>query len=395
MDSADTDARPRRIAVVGISPSATCGVRDHARLLARELAHEHVECELHWLTREARSPRGSRLEIQAWTRRLAAELREGGAEAILLHYSVFSYAYKGVPVFVRPTLAALRAPGVPVLAFMHELAYPWGHGGVRGRVWAFSQRVALRELVRACAGVIVTADFRATWVRAQRWLAPRPLRVAPVFSTLPAPSTRALARAAASAYSRAGEPATIGVFGYSYEGAAANVVLEAVRALRDRGARVQLSLLGAPGRASAAGEAWSATAEALSLVDALGFSGTLPVQELSDALSACTVLVFADLSGPSSRKTTLAASLASGVPVVALEGPRGWSALARDGAARVVAPHPGALGEAIAELLGDDAARLALGARGRGFAEREMSAAASARSVATLLEELLSPRSGG
>jgi len=373
-------SRPLALAVIGVSTGATCGVRDHATLLARELAHESVSCELHWLTRTEASLRGSRSQMRGWSRRLAGELLQRPPDAVLLHYSVFSYSYKGVPLFVRPTLAALAAPGLPILSFMHEFAYPWRVGGWRGNVWALTQRAILRELLGRSAAVIVTADYRASWIASRRWLPTRPMCVAPVFSTLPAPSTRP---AGARGH------ALIGLFGYAYDGAAVAPVLDAVRELRARGRNVRLSMLGAPGRASAAGEEWSQAASARDLGDALSFSGRLPAQQLSDALAGCDVLLFPDASGPASRKTTLAASLASGVPVVAIDGPHTWGELVRGHAARVVPPGAAALADAISGLLADAQARRTLGARGRAFAEREMAVARSANAVRTLLEDVL------
>jgi glycosyltransferase involved in cell wall biosynthesis len=151
---------------------------------------------------------------------------------------------------------------------------------------------------------------------------------------------------------------------------------------------VELSLLGAPGPSSAAGESWLAAARSRGLTDALSFSGALPAQALSDSLSACDVLLFADTSGPSSRKTTLAASLASGRPLVAIDGRRRWSELVRSDAARVVAPTPDALADAVGELLADEGGREALGASGREFAEREMSVAGTAEAYIALLADL-------
>jgi glycosyltransferase involved in cell wall biosynthesis len=388
--SPSTSETAVRLAVVGVSLNATCGVRDHAALLAAQLEREGVGCSLHWLRREQRSLAASHAEIGGWTRGLAAELAAERPDAILLHYSVFSYSHRGLPVFVPAALAPLRRARVPVLAFMHELAYPFGPGGPRGVLWASSQRVALRPLMALCAGAIVTADFRASWLCSRRWLPRRRVLLAPVFATIPPPSRPARSRGLPAAD---GGP-LLGIFGYSYESAARTLVLDALRELRERGVAARLTLLGAPGAASAAGEAWSAAARERGVAEQLSFSGSLPAQELSDALAGCDALVFADASGPSSRKTTLAASLASGAPLVAIDGPRAWRALAREHAAEVVRPTPAALADALADLLGDRAERAALGARGRAFAEREMSLAASAGAVRALLDEALSPRHG-
>lgn len=378
--SLDNAGSPR-LAVVGISLSGTCGVRDHARLLAQELEREGIACTSHWLQREQRSLRGSRAEIRAWSRQLAAELAEHRVEAVLLHYSVFSYSYKGLPLFVRPVLAALRAARAPVIGVLHEFAYPWMYGGWRGAVWAVSQRAILVEVMRASAAAIVTADFRASWLASRPWLARRPVLVAPVFSNLPPPSRAPVGE-------RGTPTPVVGLFGYSYQGAAVALVIDAVRELKDRGLPVKLSLLGAPGPASAAAAEWSAAAGARGVADAISFSGALPAQELSDALAACDVLLFADTAGPSPRKGTLAGALASGAPVVAIDGPRNWPELIGGEAVRMARPTAASLADAIAALLSDDAARRALGARGRSFAEREMGVARTAAAVRTLLDEL-------
>lgn len=379
MDSASSGAKPTKVAVIGISSNGTCGVRDHAELLAEGLTRERVPCEFHWLERVDGSLRGSRSEIRAWTRGLAVQLAESRPDAILLHYSVFSYSYKGLPLFVRPTVAALRASGIPVVAVLHELAYPWGQGGWRGSVWALTHRALLLEVIRASSAVIVTADFRAEWLSSRRWLPARPVAVAPVFSNLPPP-------AAGPPPSRA--LPVVGLFGYSFEPATISLVIDAVRRLRDRGIQMQLLLLGAPGPSSPAGEMWAKSAESRGLAQVLSFTGVLSAQELSDAPAATDILLYADITGPASRKGTLAASLASGRPVIALEGRRRWSQLVDSEAARLVARTPDALAEALQALLADEGAREALGARGRAFAEQAMSVERTVEAVRVFLDNL-------
>jgi glycosyltransferase involved in cell wall biosynthesis len=369
--------------VVGLSTSATCGVRDYAQLLADELTRQGRPCELHWLRRRQLSLRGSRAEMGAWTRQLARELDESRPRAVLLHYSVFSYAYRGLPLYVRPTLQALRATHAPLVTILHELAYTSEDPSPRGRVWALTQRLALREVMRCSAAAIVTVQVRAGWLASCRWLPSRPVSVAPVFSNLPA---------ARPAQPGERDGALVGVFGYSHETAAVAPVLDAVRELGARGTPVRLSLLGAPGPDSASGTAWSAGARARGLADVVSFSGTLPAQELSDALAACDVLLMADASGPSSRKTTLAASLATRVPVVAIDGPLTWSELVQCDAARVVHGTPAALADALAQLLADERERRALGARGARFAEQQMTVTRTAQTVGAVLERALAAR---
>jgi glycosyltransferase involved in cell wall biosynthesis len=366
------------VAVVGVSLRATCGVRDHATLLAGALAGHGVSCELHWLQREVESAPAARRRFAEFSARLAAELERDPPDAVIVHYSVFAYSYKGVPLFVRPVFEALRRCGRPVIVIMHEFAYPWWYGGLRGAVWAVTQRALVVEVMRAATSVIVTAEWRAVWLASRRWLPSRPARFAPVFSNLPTPT--------AHARPGPGEP-QIGLFGYAYQGAAMSLILDALAAVRARGVSATLRLLGAPGRESASGEGWLEQAHARDLAGAVSFSGRLPPQELADALAACHVLLFADAAGPSSRKGTLAGSLASGRPVVAFDGPLGWRALKAAGAVELVAVSPAALANAVVALLQDPAELEALGARGRAFYEREMALERTAEVVLELLAE--------
>jgi glycosyltransferase involved in cell wall biosynthesis len=365
--------------VVGVSTSPICGVRDHADLLADALARQGIGCSLHWLSHSPGSLRGSAARMRAWTAALREELEGEPPDAILLHYSVFAYSHRGVPLFVHPTLSALRrARGVPLLTVLHEFAYPWRRRGWRGAAWALTQRALLVDVMRASTALILTADFQERWVVSRAWLPGRRTVVAPVFSNLPAADVGPPAERARP---------VVGLFGYSAEGAAVSLTLDAVRLLADRGVPVELSLLGAPGAESPAGEMWLRAAHARGVAGALSFSGIQEPQALADALGSCEVLLFAETAGPTTRKTTLAASLVAGRPVLAIDGPSAWPELARAQAAVIVSPSASALAGALGEMLADSALRETQGARGRAFAEERMSATGNARIVGALLEE--------
>ncbi|HEY4451174.1 MAG TPA: hypothetical protein VGN13_06225 [Solirubrobacteraceae bacterium] len=369
------------VAVVGMSTAEICGVRDHARLLADAMAAEGVACSLHWLDRSEPSLRGARSEVRSWAAGVAEELAERAPDAILLHYSVFAFSYRGIPLFASPTLSALRRGQAPLLTVLHESAYNWGWRGARSAVWALTQRAALVAVVRRSAAVLVTAERRARWLASRRWLPGRPTAVAPVFSNLP------LAPAGAQAL----RGSTVGLFGYAHEGSEPALVLDSLRLLADRGVAARLLLLGAPGPVSAAGRRWQSEADARGLGAALEFTGTLPAGELSAALSSCAVLLFADTPGPSSRKTALAAALASARPVLALDGPRSWPALVDARAALIVEPRPEAIAGALRRLLASEELRRSQALRGRRFYEQTMSVEHSARAVAGLLDLLIAP----
>ncbi len=180
--------------------------------------------------------------------------------------------------------------------------------------------------MRASAAAVVTTEQRVEWLRSRRWLPPRPVAFAPVYSNLPPPSPGVEV-----------DELLLGLFGYAYEGANGGLVLDALaraarraaaapRAARRPGARYADGG-GLAGRGPAPGRA----------ATAIEFSGRLPAQELSDALARCAVLLCAASPGPTSRKGTLAASLASGRPVVAIDGHLTWGELREQDAARVVA----------------------------------------------------------
>jgi len=373
------EAKPIRIAVVGVSEGRVCGVRDYAAVLTEGILALGDSVSTHWLTRTQASAAATRAEIVRWARELERELRAEAPDAVLLHYSVFPYSYRGVPVFVPRVLRALRASRAPVISLLHEVAYPFRHRGWRAKLWAVSQRALLIDVMRASAAVLVTADFRSAWLSSRPWLPKRAIGLAPVHSALPPPRSR---------FREDGQGRRLGLFGYAYQGAVVSLVLDGLRALRESHPEARLTLLGAPGADSGPGEEWLALARERGVADAVSFSGTLPAQELSDAIAACEVLLFADEGGPASRKSSLAAALASGRPVVAIDGPRRWQELVDAHALSLAAPVPDALARAVRELLEDREAREALGACGQRFAGERMSAARGARAVVQLYEQL-------
>ncbi len=378
-----------RIAVIGMSIDEPCGVYDHAVLLARALEADGFSSSSHWLRRWPTSAREAHAEVAEWTARLPSEIEAARADVLLLHYSVFAFSHRGVPLLVGPVLAALRARRAPLICVMHEFAYPWHLGGVRGKVWAVTQRAVLARVMRDAAAVVVTDESRARWLRTRVWLPRRSVLLAPVFSNLPFAGAREeppdptpqAAGARADAQSAFARRATLGLFGYAHEGVAVEIVLDALGRLCEAGADVELVLLGAPGRDSPAGERWIVAARARDLERRLSFSGRLPAQRLAESLTRCAVLLFAERGGPTSRKTTLAAGLSSGRPVVSLDGNSTWRELTSEQASLVVAPDPGSLADAIARLLADPALREQQGRRGRDFAAKRMSVEHSARVV--------------
>jgi glycosyltransferase involved in cell wall biosynthesis len=227
---------------------------------------------------------------------------------------------------------------------------------------------------------MVTTEQRGRWLTSRAWLPSRPTATAPVFSNLPPISSQ-----------DAPAQATLGLFGYSHDGSDPGLVLDALQMLREGGIPARLQLLGAPGGDSIAGRRWQSAADARGLTDAIAFTGILAPTALSAALASCEVLLFADSAGPTSRKTTLAAMLASGRPVLALDGPNTWEPLVDDRAVLMAEPHAQEITDAMRRLLRDEQARAALAARGRRFYEETMSVDHSARALAGLLDQIVEP----
>ena len=367
-----------RVASFGMALGETSGMRDHARLLAEALPAEGIGSSLHWLVREQRSLAGAHREVAAWARALEGALREERPRALVMHYASFAYAQRGIPVFLAPALRVARRSGVPLIAVMHELAYPF-RGGASGYLWASTQRAALLALMRASAAAVVTTEQRVAWLRSRRWLPERPVAFAPVYSNLPPPAPEVPV-----------DELRLGLFGYAYEGANRGLVLDALARLRER-LPARLELLGAPGPGTATAAAWLEQAERRGVAQAITFSGRLPAQELSDELAACAVLLCAASPGPTPRKGTLAASLASGRPVVAIDGHLTWQELCEQDALSVVAPDGDALAAELGRLLSDGGAREALGGRGRAFHDRRMAASCTARLVSAIVADLPPP----
>ena len=228
-----------RVAVVGISAGPTCGARDHALLLAEGLSGEQVSCSLHWLQRREesvraggrRSARGGKRSPASW--QVSARMRSCCTTRSLLTPIV------GCRCSSPRRLRLLRRSGIPVVTVLHEFVYPWRHGGLRGKVWAITQRALLIDVMRSSTAVLLTTDFRARWLELRPWIPRRPTAVAPVFSNLPAaaagsspassdpptalPGSRPIPSHPPPAFAEPLGQRTqpvLGLFGYSYQGAA-------------------------------------------------------------------------------------------------------------------------------------------------------------------------------
>lgn len=356
--------------VTGVSDASVCGVRDHARLLAAAMRDARHAVHLAW-AESIGELRTHRLEAVASSR----------VDALLLHYSVFAFSRRGVPLGVPALALRLHRLGLPVVLFAHEYAYPWGRRGWRGATLALTQRIALFALFWASAAVVVTTDDRRRWLESRIWLPRRPVTVAPVFSTI--------SRRPSCTQPIAGR---IGLFSFGAEGIERDLLMGAVSDIARRRPGTHLALIGHPGPDSDVGEQWRQAAEAIGCP--VVFTGIADEAEISRHLTSCEVMVFADPAGPTSRRTALAAAMTHGRAVVALDGPQTWPRLAQEEAVALVPATREALGNALGRLLDQPTARTALKQNARAFAERHLSVTAAAHTVSAAIQAALDHKAG-
>jgi glycosyltransferase involved in cell wall biosynthesis len=261
----------------------------------------------------------------------------------------------------------------------HELAFPFGRGGWKGRIWAASQRVALSWPIRVSSAVVVTTEERLRWLNSRRWLLGRRARFLPVCSNVCVDGIR----------SHSASELVLGVFGFGAPETLAFETTSAVARLRSAGIDAHLLLVGAPGENGQQADRWRAAAEKAGVSEVFAFTGVLPLEELARELSGSDIVVLPDRGGPSSRKGTVAAALALGKAAVAVKGPEQWAELVDDKALVLVEPNCHALAQAFGELAGSDELRRAQGRRAAAFYERRMTPALLACATLSLLEHNL------
>jgi len=298
---------------------------------------------------------------------------------VLWHYSSFSYTLRGIPFPGILLGLVLRHRQVAVVTLLHEPAYAFGRRGLKGSIQALTQQLVLPLVLVGSDVLVVTTSARA---RALRLLPPplrRPVHCLPVFSTLG--EGREVQAATAETVGL-----VIGVPSWTSDGVQPQVLMEAVRMLPPT-TSPRVLLLGAAEATSPEAMQWLRLAAQMGLADRIDFTGVVGAEELSRSIASCDLIVFVNGEGPSSRKTTLAAALAHGKAIVALDGWQRWSELLRAQAVEIAAPQPAALSGAIGRLLSDGRERKALASRAEAFYAAHMTLADVAGALETILAE--------
>lgn len=355
---------------LGVSNHAHyCGLRDYAEGLAAELHELGASSECVWTS----SRRGRGYVSQLWDEWKSVRLLlrgSAGADVVVLHWTPFALGTRGVPTVSLLLPILLRARRKTVYVVLHELVYPWGRHGVRGLVWALAQRAGLPVLVAGVHGAIVTTAPREKALRRMGRLTPARVACIPVWSNIPADEVWR---------PRGHHGLEVHSFGWGHEAVRADIAAGAVALLAGRGVAVNWTLIGGDPLGGAAAS-WRSAFHLAGASDTLRFTGRLSSSEIGSQLASCSVYADLDADGPSSRRGSLAAALAIGVPTITLESPGQpeWDTGTADRAFITVPPAPGALAETLymfyedartgapmASRLGDSARRYMLARRAR------------------------------
>ena len=239
----------------------------------------------------------------------------GAADWILLQYNPFSYGHWGVaPSLITDAVALRRRTGAPLALLVHE---PWIEPeGWRSTLMCIYQRAQLWALRRTADRLMATTEWTA------RVLGHGAVHV-PVSSNI---TPTGSARAAARERLGLGSELVVSLFGANHPSRAlgyAEAAIGALAAARGAGTIRVLNL--------------GARAPALSSIPpavAVDSPGALAAEEISLRLAATDLMLLPFSDGMSTRRTTLMAALAHGVPVLGVHSER---------TDRVLLEHPEAI----------------------------------------------------
>lgn len=285
-------------------PPRLSGIADHTDHLATELARRaHDVTVVCADPAEHRAPYTVRA-LTGWPEGVVDAVHAVHPDVVVWQYNPFSAGRRGIPTHALRSARALSSVA-PVVAFLHELWFPWGRAGLRGLVWAVAQRAGTRAVLTASARWIVTTGSRARDLARIDASKVRQIPVGTNVLPVDAPDARAALGFAADAF-------VLAHLGGTGPGKDLRPVFDAVRSVRARGVDAHLLLAGDTGPIAIPPD----------LQAAVHRTGVVPREALSRALRAADAYVHADPIGPSAgRRTSLVAALAHALPVIAYRGP--------------------------------------------------------------------------
>ena len=337
--------------LTGEYPPEGGGIADYTRLLARALADEGRE--VHVWTPGPADPLGDagvavhRMQgvSGAALRRLGTELDGHPApRRLLVQYAPQAWGARGMNVPFCRWLLARRRAGDDVRVMFHEPFFPFG--------WQRPQRNVLAAVNRWMARLLLHASTRAyvsirAWQDLLRPLAPGGLEltVLPIPSTIPFvhdPHRVSELRRALSEHERRPVFVHFGTYGDLIR----PMLVEALAALVARLPDARILLLGRNGPAFA-----ERLRRGSSRFDgALHAPGRLAPEDVSLHLQVCDVAIQPYPDGADTRRTSLMACLANGVPTVTTRGRFSTFDVMLSVAGYPAAGEPHRLGEIAADI---------------------------------------------
>ena len=296
------------------------GIGDYTRLLADALAD--AGREVHVWSPDAAGVvlRGAAVHPMRGVGRAA--LAELGAaldgfpppRRLLVQYAPQAWGMRGMNVGFARWLRARRRAGDDVRVMFHEPFFPFGWQRPQRNLLAAVNRWMARDLLHASTRAYVSTD---AWERLLRPVAPAGLRIdtLPIPSTIPFVDDPARVAALRRELSEDGRRPIFVHFG-TYGGLIAPMLREAVVSLIQRRPDARILLLGRGG-AEFADLIHNADPR---LADALITPGFQSPQTISLQLQAADVALQPYPDGADTRRTSLMACLANGVPTVTTRG---------------------------------------------------------------------------
>jgi len=352
----------RWIILTGEYPPRLGGVSGYCQLVARGLAEEGDSVHVC-----APSLSQSQSGITAWSLPdhyglrsllwLDQHLRRLCPDRLLVQYTPHAFGYKAMNVPFAAWLALRARRIAPVWVMFHEVAFPFTWRPAKYALLAGVHRLMARLLVTAAQRIFVATP---AWEMLLRRCAPRCASIEwlPVPSTIPVYHNPSITAALRLRYASPHSP-LVGHFG-TYGSAVIRLLIPTVQQIARQRTDVHFLLLGRRA-AEFCQQLLQVEPMLAGRLHALTETGD---EAVSLHLQTCDLLLQPYPDGVTSRRTTVMAGLAHGIPIVSNRGPLSESCWTNEVVAVASGPDPKALADRVMALLDDSAQRYALGQRG-------------------------------
>ena len=348
--------------LTGEYPPEAGGVADYTRLVARGLADAGDAVHVYAPHRPAADPgiETHGLPDHYGPRSLAdleRALTARPPHRILVQYVPHAFGSKAMNLPFAAWLA-LRAKRIaPLWVMFHEVAFPFSWRPAKYMLLAGVHRLMARLLVSAAQRIFVATP---AWEMLVRRCAPRCTSIEwlPVPSNIPVYHNPSITAALRLRYAPPHNP-LVGHFG-TYGPAISRLLIPTLQQIARQRTDVHFLLLG---RRAAEFCQQLLPAEPM-LAGRLHVLAETSDEAVSLHLQICDLLLQPYPDGVTSRRTTVMAGLAHGVPIVSNRGTLSEGFWTDEVVAVASSPDPEALADRVMALLDDSARRYALGQRG-------------------------------